>query len=493
MVGLSATIGLISLSWHPSHDAPVVLYPAYLAWNGIKTPYSGIYDFNFPGTYLVYGFIGWITNLSDWGLQFVDLLLLIVGGFLAAFLFPKESRRQALIGYCSFACLYLGWFSEYGLQREFFCTLLALGACAAAIRSKRLWMVGLLCGAAILIKPTSAVAFAWIFVWALSRSPDWRQRGSASLLAAIGVSIPLLLTVIWLLRIGSLSDFLAITRNYSPLYLSMDGGHTVLTRPQHLAYDLHHLVAPDYGVLLLGGAIMLVLSLSWQDICRRRELRRVVLLFAGATVCFYIYPVFSGQIWRYHYLPFFAFGLITLAMGLCVTMGERREKHRQFVGTGLASLLLIYYARGAVVALQPGPSLPSDIVARQVSAYLTPRLTPGDTVQPLDWTGGTVAGMLQCRARLATSFLYDFEFYHNVSNPVIRGLRSRFIRELNVAKPRYVLQVNGEDKPWPSGPDTSREFPELNRFLKDNYVIATQYPTLVIWERSDPSLRAFRP
>ena len=91
--------------------------------------------------------------------------------------------------------------------------------------------------------------------------------------------------------------------------------------------------------------------------------------------------------------------------------------------------------------------------------------------------------MLIAEAKLATRFMYDYHFYHDVSNPYIQGLRETFIKELETAQPRYIIQVI-ENKPWVSGVDTTREFPELEELLTENYSLAFEGDGYIILEKA---------
>ncbi len=101
---------------------------------------------------------------------------------------------------------------------------------------------------------------------------------------------------------------------------------------------------------------------------------------------------------------------------------------------------------------------PKDGRVDEIAAFLQSNFKPGDLVQPLDWTGGAVHAMLIARAQLATRFVYDFHFYHHISSPYIQGLRGQFIESMKETRPRFVIQITADDKPWVSGPDTTREF-----------------------------------
>ncbi len=109
---------------------------------------------------------------------------------------------------------------------------------------------------------------------------------------------------------------------------------------------------------------------------------------------------------------------------------------------------------------------------------------PGDKVQPLDWTGGVVHAMLLSRVEIATPFIYDFHFYHHISNPYIQTLRKRFMQKLKEAAPRYVIEIVHRYKPWVSGLDTTRNFKKLGRLLNADYLVRIKGNGYVIYERT---------
>ena len=121
--------------------------------------------------------------------------------------------------------------------------------------------------------------------------------------------------------------------------------------------------------------------------------------------------------------------------------------------------------------------------AEEIASYLEENMQVGDTVQPLDWTGGTLLAMLETRAPLATKYVFDFYFYHHVSTSYIQNLRADFMDELQAANPRFIVEVIAVDKPWLTGPDTSREFPELRAFLKENYSVTILEDDYIIYEK----------
>ena len=146
-------------------------------------------------------------------------------------------------------------------------------------------------------------------------------------------------------------------------------------------------------------------------------------------------------------------------------------------------LLSFFPSQTFIRQLEGKPISTSTDRAVEIARFLENNLQEDDTVQPLDWTGGTLLAMLETRAHIATPYIFDFYFYHHVSQPYIQGLRADFMNDLQTASPRFIIEVTAIDKPWITGPDTSREFPELREFLNENYSVTIEKDDYVIYER----------
>ncbi|MHB8779742.1 MAG: hypothetical protein ACYC6R_18580, partial [Anaerolineales bacterium] len=197
-----------------------------------------------------------------------------------------------------------------------------------------------------------------------------------------------------------------------------------------------------------------------------------------------IYPALSGQFFPYHYIPFVY--LVILLASLSISTSN----HPSFTIKLLASFSLL-----AVILIDIRPSqtfirqlegksmATSTDRADEIAHFLETNLEEGDTVQPLDWTGGTLLAMLETRAHIATPYVFDFYFYHHVSSPYIQSLRVDFMDELQKSSPRFIVEVTALDKPWVTGEDTSRDFPALRAFLDANYAVTIQKDAFMIYER----------
>jgi hypothetical protein len=57
------------------------------------------------------------------------------------------------------------------------------------------------------------------------------------------------------------------------------------------------------------------------------------------------------------------------------------------------------------------------------------------------------------------------------------------MKQMQEKNPRFIVEVTAIDKPWISGEDTSREFPELRKLLNNDYLIAVEKDDYLIYKR----------
>lgn len=231
---------------------------------------------------------------------------------------------------------------------------------------------------------------------------------------------------------------------------------------------------------LAGGrpalaAAVLGLAFAWGGMRDSARERLRLVLLALLVAALFVYPIFAGKYWRYHWLPFqYA---TTLAASLF--FADRARRAPWPVAAVFAVLV------GASVPLRVHPMSPwGDLHPdriREMSGYLRQHLEPGDTVQPLDWTGGAIDAMLQARAPIATPYIYDFVFYHHVDTSYIQQQRQRFLEAFDRARPRFVIEVFM--KGTVAGPRTAQTFEDLDTRLHADYRIVYPGDGFVIYER----------
>jgi len=493
---------LFSLKWRYMHDSPIMFYLASLMGSYGYVPYREFFDMNMPGTYFAYYFLGRLFWFGDIGLRVTDLGLLAVI-FISTWIWIKDfGKKAAWAGCVLWGLAYLRFGPAMSLQREYLVLVLIILGIVVSIRINALgnwpkcFIVGVLFGLAFTIKPHSAMGLPLLLIYEVLKRDEGEEEKRFNLRNAtvgvlfptiLGFGLPVLMAVLYLWINGALASFFDIIKNYLPLYLSMTKSHETINGMKRYLYLLsEYRQLGGFSPWLAAAAMGSFVSL-YHSRLNSKQKREVVLLM-GFVVCYSLYPLIAGQFWAYHWILFLYF-IIQLSV-LC--FGDQISPSRGGQNIFITSILMVTLIFGGLNIspivldqLKGGKSLaPKGGRVDEIAGFLCKNARPEDTVQPLDWTGGAVHAMLISDARLATEFVYDFHFYHHVSNPYIRKLRTKFIEQLERAKPRFIIQITDENKPWVSGEDTNREFMELQSLLERDYEIVLEGDGYIIYERS---------
>lgn len=483
-----------SLRWTPTHDAAPLLYEVFLMQGGAM-PYRDIFDFQMPGAYAVYYLLGIVSNFGPLRLRILDLSLLVTLITITYFAIQRYGKLPAIAAGVLFGLKYLQGGPSLALQREyllliFIAIALLIGMRRDSLTLKHRLTLGLLFSLSAVIKPHAALGLLPFLLFDMA---DLRQRPGVSLQSLIkesllpmglGFLIPISLTALWLLFTNSLSPFLDIAANYWGLYSQINGRMEVTSGIDRWLFILAQL--PHFG----GYVLWLIPAGLGVYLNRNRQ----TYLLAALALCYAIYPALSGQFFPYHYIPFIYFIILLASLTLPTFLSPLSTSHfpRPSFLFPLSSFLLLVTIlltiRPSVAFLRQIEGKPvstSTNRAEDIARFLERNLEPGDTVQPLDWTGGSLLAMLQIRAPLATSYVFDFYFYHHVSDPYIQSIRADFMTQLQEANPRFIIEVTAIDKPWVTGEDTSRDFPELRTFLDERYSITIERDDYIIYELDD--------
>lgn len=487
-------LALLSLRWRTQHDAPLMLYVAWMMDAHGAVPYRDIYDMNLPGTYFANLVIGHATGYSDPGLRIADLAIL--AAILAATF--TAMRRFGLLaawaGTILFGLLYLGSGPHMSLQREYLILLpLSLAIAAASrLRDGNRWRtsfaIGFLLSCAATVKPHALLGLPLLLAYVALEAPAGerpsRRVGRVLVAALAGAAIPAAVVVGYLATSGAWSSFVEFFRGFAPIYASVNGNReTVMPGDARAAYLFRELAA--FG----GARLWAVLGVAGIAIglTDRGPNRRFAALLAALVVAYSVSVVLQGRFFDYHWL--IAHFFVLLLASLCLVERPELWRPRSLAVAPVLAIALVAWqelpVHPLVRAQLHGVPVPPPKAGRpdQIAAFLRERMKPGDLVQPLDITGGAVHGMLLARAPIATPFLYDSFFYIRVSEPFVQKLRSEFLERMTRVRPRFVVDVYAEDKPWVRGADTTREFPELRAMLARDYVRVGEGLGTAIYER----------
>jgi len=496
-----------TLDWRMEHDTPLLHYAAFLMDKYHLFPYRDIFETSMPGTFFFHYIIGKLFGYSDAAFRYVDLLLL--GTLLTAtYIFMKRfGGLVASWAVILFGLVYFSFGQTMSLQRDYIGIIpIALAMLAipskidSPVRRTRFAYIGLLFGLSVLIKPHLGIALPILFVTLLSFRWHSHKKSKldffvCSVTSGVSFLIPVIIALVWLGINSALTPFIDIIFNYLPLHNLMTGDYEALSEHDHILYLIEKTFM--FGSI---GAIFLCSLIAYYHAATNADEDKVISISLTflllCTLSYAFYPTVAGKFWEYHYMPFAYF--CSISAGLCIfndkqTVSSLLGRFRRLLPTLILfvamtiQLPLFNYLSYLVYDLRSGPQAHAPKYGRvdEIANWLKSRLRPGDTVQPLDWTGGSIHGMLLAGAKLPTQFMYDYHFYHNVSTPYIQGLRKLFISQLRNKSPRFIIKVDNTyflRKPWVSGIDTTREFPELHKFIDDNYLIVFKGKGYQIYE-----------
>jgi hypothetical protein len=472
-----------SLQWGITHDAAPLLYEAFLMQNG-AIPYKDFFDFQMPGAFIAYHLLGIVSGFGPLRLRLLDLLILAVILGVTFLAMRRFGKTTALAAPILFALNYLEGGPALALQREYLILIflslaIFIGMSDSWDVRKRL-LLGLLFGLSATIKPHASIGLIPFLLFDIG---SLRQRPGVSLpdLAkqsilpiAIGFLVPVTLIALWLALTNSLLPFTTIALNYWGLYSQINGEMAVTSQAERTAYLLNQ-------VWRLGGGGWWIIPAGLGVYLHRN---RQAYLLASLALVYAIYPALSGQFFPYHYIPFIYFIILLAVLAIPTTPAITNYQLPITNFVLLAVILITIRPSQTFIRQIEGKAIATSTDrAAQISKFLEKNLEAGDKVQPLDWTGGTLLAMLENRAPIATSYVFDFYFYHHVSHPYIQSLRNDFMIQLQGAEPRFIIEVVAIDKPWISGEDTSREFPALRAFLDERYSVTMEREDYIIYER----------
>lgn len=493
-----------SLRWRMEHDFPLSHYVVFMMDKYGAIPYRDIFETVMPGTYAFQYIIVKLFGYSDFAFRCVDLSLLAIL-LLATYIFMSRFGKTAAIwASVIFGLIYLSKGQAMSLQRDYFGIIpIAIALTLIPAKSEtiiglfRFAAVGYLFGLSVLIKPQLGIALPIILGTLLTMRWTNAERSTRDFIKCVSIlglafAIPVLSAVTWLAANSALIPFANIFFKYLPLYSALTGDHESISSIDHVYYLIHWtLELGGYGSLFIYSLFFYYRTMTDESLSKPL-ITSLTCMFL-CTLAFAIYPTLSGKFWDYHYMPFAYF--CSISSGLCFVNWPsfRNTKLKWRFWEFSAVLIFLVVITVQLNPYQFFPYLYQDVRGLkshapvggrvdEIAKWLKKRLRPGDTVQPLDWTGGSIQAMLLAEAKLSTNFMFDAQFYHHVSSPYTQELRKEFISQLVANPPRFIIEIQTY-KYWVSGIDTTREFPELEEFLNDYYTVVKGGDGYLIHER----------
>jgi hypothetical protein len=498
---LLIVIAVYSLEWRTSYDPIWMLYDGWLIDQHHLVPYRDFHEINFPGSLYLYTLIGRVISFTNERLlRVIDLAYLGAIGLVTWIWLRPLGSRVAGGAAVLFGVAYLSSDITVNIQRDYFIILPLVGAAAIAVRlshwplAARGFLVGVLGGLVATIKPHALIGWPIILGFMYFDTQRIQPQRSTTQILRIGLSslvgllVPIGLMILYLVRSGSLSDFIEIETQYVPLYSHVMRAATMIDYSERSQYMLgSYFGFNGFGWWFIPAGIGVVSSLYGNKLEKKQ--RWQIFQIMGLALCYSLYPVVSGQFFNYHWLPFVYFLMTLSALSLnslpnIYPVALHWLPKLALVGAlmlppsqipGMLDRLNRYYVQG-----QPIPPIDGG-VADEMAAYLRMHHQPGDRVQVLGSGGAPLHGLLMAGVAPATYFSLDISLYHDLSHPIIQKYRQIFLSQMGQAPPRFVVDMH--HRHFLIGPDSNIEFPEFSQWLTRNYQLAYVGRAFSIYER----------
>jgi hypothetical protein len=454
-------------SWHWPlvHDAVIMHYVVFLMDHGMA-PYRDIIDINLPGTFITQWAIVHIFGGGAAAWRIFDILTMLVSIGAACWIAAPYDWRAGALGGLALSLFHLSNGAvEMGERDWFVMVLLLLGYAFLfhALRRQRplfFAFFAVAMGTAASIKPI-AVFFPFVLLLLACLLLRRRQVALAPyLLAAFaGACIPIIASLLFLLRWHAFGAFLTMLRGLLPFYAQL--GNRPLVDLLHMAFGRL------LWTVLVSGILLCLLLRTWKYV----ELNLLALGFLFGVA------LYLGQRkgWAQHKATMVAF--VLLWVSIHYYLGLRRRGVIRWVS--IAGILALCLGASAIwTRTVPRAdydqtllfSLQHDLETLPDSAPFGPALS--GRIQCLEMVSGCINDLYRMQLVQSTGFVSDFFVFTRQHIPALEALRARFLAEANAHPPAVIVLVASD---WGSDHVSYSQldnWPELRTFLDRDYVLS---------------------
>ena len=450
----------VSWRWKLMGNPPLMHYVVFLIHRGLR-PYSEITDSNMPGSYLTQGAAIAIFGASDFSWRLYEFFLM---GMLSAAMVAIARRWDWLAGALAatlFVALHAAEGPEYAGERDLVAAVLLMISVAILLecldRRRPLWMLGagVAWGLAAWMKPTflgfpAGLALLALYVSLRRKETPWMYL----LWASVGILLPCLLVLAFLLRLQVLPDFVHVLTSALPSYRRMPGGSTSWIGYRSL---------PKRCLVLLLPALLL-----WISPGKRRQLDwRLATLLASAGFGLLSF-VAQGKGFVYHRYAFVSFALLLAAIILVPLLNAPGWRRGLAAATAVLALAAILpYAWRSARAL--GTQSDLAVSFQRDLETLGGRAQLEDKVQCLDLSYGCLNALYHLRIVENSAFTGDMMLFRPEPSPMRELSRAVFWQRAQ-RDPASVLMISNQSFSLDDGFGRLAHWPEFTRYLEANYI-----------------------
>ncbi len=494
---LFAVILFKSMSWETVVDTPMFMYSGFLMDKLGMVPVRDFFTYNMIGTHVIFRWLYHFFGGSILGIRLADTFVLAIVLALFARVLKPYGLRVAWAACLMFGIVHLALGMHVYLQRDYLALvplLLAVLSATAWFKSRpwlRFFMTGLFVASMGTIKPHLIIGGAVFFVYLVLDTEDtglhrkdWFARSvRIAGWCILGGLVPMLWMAAYLAYYGVLGQFLTILFEYFPLHADINGSHVIFAKNERFWYRFEKFfgTAPwDYYQFAMGVGAGVALYVTEKNMPRNE--RRYGNLLLALTLIYMFYPVIAARFYDHHYYPFRLLSFFFVAYLFKRWAPDTPARIKAFAWSTAAFIIVgVFYVHYEDLQIQPSRVNPYFRTAR-ITQWLKPRLQPGDKVQALEWAFcGSTHALLQTEATPATRTIWGEVLFHHLDNPFVQNLRKEFVDELTASKPRFIIQTKVEYD-YVTGANCSKDFPELDAFLAQDYFMAIDSNAFRLWE-----------
>ncbi|MDB4998736.1 MAG: hypothetical protein JWM74_6168 [Myxococcaceae bacterium] len=320
LAACALAFGWVSLLYPFGRDQSLFFYIGREWFLRGAIPYRDAIEHKPPGIFVIHGILLRIFGEAMWPIRLFDLGLVLFIGWACAALLAPAPRPRGLVGTSVLlvAVLYYGFFPFWDTaQCESVCLALGLGAIVAAARIQRVPLshvvAGIVCGAAVCVKPPVAWFVLAAAITVGLRTLDWgralRQAWSRDRLKALalgwarfgaGVAVFPLLMIGYFAAHGAAGELALWLVRVNKYYVQNERGVSELSDIWIHTRGIFHLFAP-YSSVFLAAAVVGIVRARIRD--ERESLVRYAIAF-GLFVAAYGSVLMQLKFYRYHCVAF---------------------------------------------------------------------------------------------------------------------------------------------------------------------------------------------
>ena len=476
VVMLVVAIRIRLLNLPLERDEGEYAYAGQLMLQGIP-PYLLAYNMKLPGIYAAYAFImaifGQTTAGIHLGLAAVNVVTTVLVFFLvrrisdyfsaavAASAFILLSVSPALLGTAGHATHFVLLPAVAGL----------LALLRALDRNKRstLFLSGLLFGLAFLMKQQGIFfgifgGLYLVYSETRKRPVSWSRLAARCAIYSAGATLPFGITCLLLYRVGGFSTFWFWTVSYARQYVAVMSMKEAL---QSFAAGFSGAFNSGRFLWVFAGAGVVVLLCNWKKY-RNSLFIMGLFLFSFLSIC-------PGFYFREHYfillLPAVA-AAIGLAIGSASRWIAKKNPHLSFITLLLFILACGHscYTQKTVLFFLPPQEACRTMYgtnpfpeALKIAEYIKQHASKDATLAVL---GSEPEIFFYSGLKSSTGYIYMYGPVESQSYAAT--MRQQMFREIESAKPEYVIVVNISTS-WLASPQSNRLIIDwLNRYAKEN-------------------------